>query len=256
MGAVDNKIAIVTGGARSLGAAEARLLAAEGAKVVIFDILDDRGRATTEEIVRAGGDCRYLHCDVRRVEDWHAAVAEIIGWYGRIDVLVNNAGINIRESLLDATMEHFEDVMATNLYGPLHGIRAVAPYMQAAGKGSIVNIVSTNSLAGGPFAAYATSKWALRGLIKCAALELAQWHIRVNAVCPGLVPTEINQGQPYIQQGIDSNPMGRAGTPEDVAALVLFLASDASAYISGADIPVDGGGMAGTARYRDAKYTI
>jgi len=229
MGAVDNKIAIVTGGARSLGAAEAGLLAAEGARVVVFDILDDRGRSTTEAIVKDGGDCRYLHCDVRRVEEWESAVAEVIGWYGHIDVLVNNAGINIRESLLDATMEHFEDVMATNLYGPLHGIRAVAPHMRAAGKGSIVNIVSTNSLAGGPFAAYATSKWALRGLIKCAALELAQWHIRVNAICPGLVPTEINQGQPYIQQGIDSNPMGRAGTPEDVAALVLFLASDASA---------------------------
>jgi len=256
MGVVDNKVAIVTGGARSLGAAEAATLAREGARVVIFDILDDRGRSTAEAIVKDGGDCRYLHCDVRRIEDWDEAIAQVTQWHGRIDVLVNNAGINIRESLLDATMAHFEDVMATNLYGPMHGIRAVAPFMKAAGQGSIVNIVSTNSLAGGPFAAYATSKWALRGLIKCAALELAQWNIRVNAVCPGLVPTEINIGQSYIQQGIDSNPMGRAGTPEDVAALVLFLASDASAYISGADIPVDGAGMAGTARYRGAKYTI
>ena len=170
MGAVDNKVAIVTGGARSLGTAEAALLAREGAKVIIFDILDDRGRSTTEGIVRDGGDCRYLHCDVRRVEDWEKAIAQVIQWYGRIEVLVNNAGINIRESLLDATMEHFEDVMATNLYGPIHGIRAVAPHMKTAGQGSIVNIVSTNSLAGGPFAAYATSKWALRGLIKCAAL--------------------------------------------------------------------------------------
>ncbi|HLG86992.1 MAG TPA: SDR family NAD(P)-dependent oxidoreductase [Alphaproteobacteria bacterium] len=256
MGVVDDKVVIVTGGARSLGAAEAGLLAAEGGKVTILDIRDERGRSTTDEIVRRGGDCRYLHCDVRRVEDWDRAIGEVVGRHGRIDVLVNNAGINIRESLLDAELDHFEDVMATNLYGPLHGIRAVAPHMKAAGKGSIVNIVSTNGLAGGPFAAYATSKWALRGLIKCAALELAQWQIRVNGVCPGLVPTEINEGQPYIQQGIDSNPMGRAGTPQDIAALVLFLASDASAYISGADIPVDGGGMAGTARYRGAKYTI
>ena len=256
MGVVDDKVVIVTGGARSLGAADARMLAAEGAKVVIFDIRDERGQSTADEIQRQGGQCRYLHCDVRRVEDWAEAVARVIGWYGCVDVLVNNAGINVRESLLEARLDHFEDVMATNLYGPLHGIRAVAPHMIAARKGSIVNIVSTNSLAGGPFAAYATSKWALRGLVKCAALELAQWQIRVNAICPGLVPTEINEGQPYIQQGIDSNPMGRAGTPEDIAALVLFLASDASAYINGADIPVDGGGMAGSARYRGAKYTI
>ena len=179
-----------------------------------------------------------------------------MSWHGRIDVLVNNAGINIRESLLDAQMEHFEDVMATNFYGPLHGIRAVAPHMKAARKGSIVNIVSTNGLAGGPFTAYASSKWALRGLTKCAALEFAPWQIRVNAVCPGLVPTEINIGQPYVQTGIETNPMGRAGAMEDVAALVLFLASDASAYINGADIPVDGGGMAGTVRYRGAEFTI
>jgi len=256
MGVVDNKVVIVTGGARSLGAADARLLAAEGAHVVILDIRDDRGHATTEEIVRIGGSARYLHCDVRDASAWETAVAQVLEWFGRIDVLVNNAGINIRESLLDARMDHFEDVMATNLYGPLHGIRAVAPHMKAVRKGSIVNITSTNSLAAGPFTAYATSKWALRGLIKCAALELAPWQIRVNAVCPGLVPTEINTGQPYVQAGIDSNPMGRAGTPDDVAALVLFLASDASAYINGADIPVDGGGMAGAVRYRGATFTI
>ncbi|MDB5394841.1 MAG: cyclopentanol dehydrogenase [Rhodospirillales bacterium] len=256
MGAVENKIAIVTGGARSLGAADARLLAAEGAEVVILDILDERGQATMEKIVQAGGAARYLNCDVRDVSAWAGAIAQVIGWYGRVDILVNNAGINIRESLLDAQIDHFEDVMATNLYGPLHGIRAVAPHMKAAGKGSIVNIVSTNSLAGGPFTAYATSKWALRGLTKCAALELAPWQIRVNAVCPGLVPTEINAGQPYVQAGIDNNPMGRAGSVEDVAALVLFLASDASAYINGADIPIDGGGMAGATRYRGATFTI
>ena len=128
---VDGKVAIVTRGARSLGAADARLLAAEGAKVVIFDIRDERGRSTTGEIVRQGGDCRYLHCDVRRAEDWETSVAAVIGWHGRIDVLVNNAGINIREALLEATLDHFEDVMATNLYGPLHGIRAVAPYIRS-----------------------------------------------------------------------------------------------------------------------------
>jgi NAD(P)-dependent dehydrogenase (short-subunit alcohol dehydrogenase family) len=256
MGALQDKIVIVTGGARSIGAATARLLAAEGAKVVVFDILDDRGRDTTAAIVRTGGDAKYLHCDVREIGDWDRAVAQVMTWHGRIDALVNNAGINIRESLLDARMDHFEDVMATNFYGPLHGIRAVAPHMKAANRGSIINIVSVNGLAAGPFTAYASSKWALRGLTKCAAIELAQWQIRVNAICPGLVPTEINAGQPYIQQGIDSNPMGRAATPEDVAALVVFLACDASAYINGADIPVDGGAIAGSVRYKGAKYTI
>jgi 3alpha(or 20beta)-hydroxysteroid dehydrogenase len=245
MTGLSGKVAIVTGAARGIGAGIARLFAAEGAAVTIADILDQRGQTLAAEIEGIGGKASFHHLDVTSEADWAAAVAATTARFGPVDLLVNDAGIHDRRGIIDIDLESWRRTMAVNLDGMLLGMRAVAPVMRDAGGGSIVNMSSAAGLSGTAFPAYSASKWAVRGLTRCAALEFAPWNIRVNAICPGLVVTELNQGQPYLEPVIKANPLGRAGTVEDIARLALFLASDASSYVTGQDHVVDGGTTAG-----------
>jgi NAD(P)-dependent dehydrogenase (short-subunit alcohol dehydrogenase family) len=245
VGSLTGKVAFISGGARGMGAAEAKLFVQEGAAVAIADILDERGRALAADIERGGGRAMYVHVDVAVEADWTGAATAVREKFGRIDVLVNNAGINDRQTIMGTSAESWRKVMAVNVDGTLFGLRAIAPVMRDGGGGAVVNIASTAGFSGNSFAAYATSKWAVRGLTRCAALEFAPWNIRVNAICPGLVLTELNTGQPYIEPLSKATPLGRAGTVDDIARLALFLVSDASAYITGQDHVIDGGFTAG-----------
>ncbi|QKW36806.1 glucose 1-dehydrogenase [Actinomadura sp. NAK00032] len=236
MGRVDGKVALVSGGARGIGAAAARALVAEGARVVIGDILDDEGRAVAAEL---GEACRYVHLDVTSPEDWTAAVAAAVGEFGRLDVLFNNAGIANGAAITRFSLEKWQQIIDVNLTGPFLGIRAAADALIAAGGGSIINNSSIEGLRGTSWAhGYVASKWGLRGLTKSVAVELAPHGVRVNSLHPGLIRTPITEGIPDDMVPI---PLGRPGQPEDVASFVVFLASDESSYATGAEFVIDGG---------------
>jgi 3alpha(or 20beta)-hydroxysteroid dehydrogenase len=237
MGRLDGKVVLITGGARGQGAAECRLFASEGARVVITDVRDAEGNATA----RAAG-ATYLHHDVSSEEAWQQVVDRAVALHGRIDGLVNNAGIFDRAPLLGTTMELYQRTIAINQTGVFLGLRTVAPVMVDGGGGSIVNISSTAGLGGSRIAfAYSASKWAVRGMTKSAALELAKHRIRVNSIHPGPINTEMIRD---ISRDPDNNPavpLGRDGTPEEVARLALFLISDESSYSTGSEFVIDGG---------------
>ncbi len=252
MGRLDGKTAIITGAARGQGEAEARLFTREGAAVVICDILDEAGAALAAELTAAGHQARYLHLDVSDEAGWKLVVAETLAWRGRIDILVNNAGINDRGSVSSVSMEAWHRTLGVNLTGPFNGMRAVAEIMRDGGGGAIVNIASMAGFMGTLGAAYTASKWGLRGLTRIAALEYVDWNIRVNTVCPGLIVTALNAEMAYLDPFKRMTPMGRAGTVDEVAKTVLFLASDDASYITGEDIAVDGGFLAGAAARRVA----
>jgi len=246
---LEGKVALVTGAARGQGAAEARLFAAEGASVVLGDVLDDDGEAVAAEL---GDTAVYRHLDVTSESDWAAAVDTAVTKFGRLHVLVSNAGISpMPRPIVDTAPDEYRRVIEVNQVGAFLGVRAVAPAMVEAGGGSIVLISSVNGFVGaGGIAGYVTSKFALRGLAKVAALELGRDGVRVNSVHPG--PIDTPMVQPESWGGFDmrpalasSNPLGRIGQPEEVAELVCWLASDASAYCTGAEFVVDGGYLAG-----------
>ena len=239
---LDGKVAVVTGGARGQGEAEARLFASAGARVLITDVLDELGEAVAKAI---GDAARFVHHDVREESSWREVVDVASGEFGRIDALVNNAGILQTSRIEEQTLEAFEAVVKVNLYGVFNGMRAVIAPMRAAGGGSIVNISSAAGLRGIPgYGAYGATKWAVRGITKTAALELAKDRIRVNSVHPGAVDTAM--GPAASPQHGDRPPpvplLGRVGLSADIANLVLFLASDASSYVTGAEFAIDGGG--------------
>ncbi len=240
MGALDGRVAIVTG-AGSLGGqgeAEVRLFAAEGATVVVADLERSAGAEVAAEV---GPQAMFFPLDVTRAQDWAVLVDLALARFGRIDVLVNNAGVWLAKGLLETTPEEFRRVVEVNQTGVFLGMAAVAPGMQRRGGGAIVNICSTAGLKGGGMPhAYAASKWAVRGMSRAAAWELAPYGIRVNAVCPGVIDTPmIEGGAETLDRLAKLIPSGRVGAPEEVARLVLFLAGDASSYVSGAEITVD-----------------
>ncbi|MFE3262566.1 glucose 1-dehydrogenase [Nocardia sp. NPDC059091] len=236
MGRVDNKVALISGGARGMGAAHAELLVAEGAKVVIGDILDDEGKALVESL---GPAAHYVHLDVIDPVHWDAAVNEAVEAFGKLDVLVNNAGIVNGGPLGSFDLGKWRQIIDVNLTGTFLGMRAVVAPMIAAGGGSIINVSSIEGLRGAPWAhGYVASKWGVRGLAKSAALELAQHNIRVNSLHPGLIRTPMTEN---IPDDLVTIPLGRPAQPSEVATFVLFLASDESSYATGSEFIVDGG---------------
>ena len=243
MGRLDGKVALVTGGARAQGAAEARLFAEEGAKVVISDVLDDEGEALAKEI---GDAAVFRHHDVREAQRWDEVVGESLDEHGRIDVLVNNAGIFLVAPLTMTSEEDYRRVNDVNQLGTFLGIKAVAEPMMAARSGSIINISSVGGLIGAPGSiAYGTSKWAVRGMTKMAAHELAPFGVRVNSVHPGMIDTPMLDvlreiGDEAMEAVRGQVPAGHMAPPEEVARLVLFLASDEATYCCGGEYAVDG----------------
>jgi 3alpha(or 20beta)-hydroxysteroid dehydrogenase len=236
MGRVEGKVALITGGAQGMGAAHAQLLAAEGARVVIGDIFDEQGLALAGDL---GDSAQFLHLDVTQPADWSAAVEATLSRFGKLDVLVNNAGTRAVGRLGTFDLSKWHHVIDVNLTGTFLGMRAVVEPMTSAGSGSIINISSIEGLRGAPLAhPYVASKWAVRGLTKSAALELAPLNIRVNSVHPGFIRTPMTAGVPEDLVGV---PLGRGGDAHEVATFVLFLASDESAYATGSEFIVDGG---------------
>jgi NAD(P)-dependent dehydrogenase (short-subunit alcohol dehydrogenase family) len=241
-GRLAGKIALITGGARGQGAAEARLFSSEGAHVIIVDILENEGRALAAEIVARGYRATFHRLDVADAGDWERLTTSLDVLKPGLDILINNAGINIRQQLTSMSTEDWERLIAVNLTGPMLGIKACVPLMRRRGGGAIVNVGSLAGLMGHPTTGYSAAKWGLRGLTKSAALELAQWNIRVNAMHPGLVDTPIiDRSSPFYAALREMTPLRRAGTPEELARVALFLASDDSSFMTGVDIPVDGG---------------
>jgi len=240
---LSGKVALITGGARGQGEAEARLFVAEGAEVMIGDLMDDDGARVAAEL---GDAAAYCHHDVTSESDWAAVVDATRSAFGRIDVLVNNAGIFHLIKMLDTTLEEYRNVIDVNQVGTFLGMRSVAPVMIEQGDGgSIVNISSIAGLRGAATAfAYGASKWAVRGMTKSAALELARHRIRVNSIHPGLVSTPMLDefdkvgGREAIRRSV---PIGEESGPEEVAKLALFLASEDSRHSTGAEFVVDGG---------------
>lgn len=247
MGRLEGKVAIVTGGARGMGAATCRRFVAEGAKVAIADVLDDAGTALAAELGEAAG---FWHLDVTSEADWAAVVAGVEERFDQVDVLVNNAGILHFAGLLDTTLADYRRVLEVNLVGEFLGIKAVAPGMVARGKGAIVNVSSVDGMKGANgLSAYASSKWGVRGLTRVAAMELGHRGVRVNSVHPGGVDTVMtnHDGSPRdkVDERFGTIPLQRVGAPEEVAAATVFLASDEASYLAGAEIVVDGGMIVG-----------
>ena len=250
MGRLDGKVALISGGARGQGAAEAKLFAREGAQVVLGDVLDEEGRQVETEIRTAGGDATYLHLDVTSEDDWRAAVALAEHTYGRLNILVNNAGIVIRKSIEETTEDDWDRIVAVNLKGVFWGTKHAIPAMRRAGGGSIINISSTAGLVGSPYgsASYTATKGGVRLLTKSTALQHATDHIRCNSVHPGPVETAMLQealADPTTREDrLRRVPLGRVGTVDDIAYGVLYLASDESSFVTGSELVIDGGATA------------
>ena len=241
MSRLQGKVALVTGGARGIGAATARALAAQGAKVVIGDIRDAEGQAFAAEL---SPSVAYVPLDVTKPADWDKAVSLAVERFGGLNVLVNNAGVaQSLRSIEKLELAVFEKVLTVNVTGVFNGVKAVTPSLRAAGGGSIVNISSISGLYGtNGTAAYTASKFAVRGLTKTAAMDLGRYGIRVNSVHPGLIDTDMAAGVNY---SLDHLALRRIGEPSEIGGLVVFLASDESSFCPGAEFAADGGDSAG-----------
>ena len=219
-----------------MGAAHAKMLIGEGAKVVIGDILDEKGEALAAEL---GDSVRYVHLDVTEADQWAAAVNTAVETYGKLNVLVNNAGIVALGKIGEFDMAKWQKVIDVNLTGTFLGMQAVVEHMKADGGGSIINVSSIEGLRGAPMVhPYVASKWAVRGLAKSAAIELGKFNIRINSVHPGFIRTPMTK---YFPDDMVTSPLGRPGTSEEVSTFIVFLASDESSFATGAEFVVDGG---------------
>ncbi|MBJ21017.1 MAG: glucose 1-dehydrogenase [bacterium] len=247
MNRFEGKVALVSGAGQGMGEVEARALAEEGARVVIGDLREDKGRGLAEEI---GEAALFVPLDVTRPESWASAIEETAGRFGRLDVLVNNAGIMRYGPIEGFAFEDYMAVIMVNQVGTFLGMQAAHPVMRDSGGGAIVNISSTAGMQGVAAAvAYVASKHAVRGMTKTAALEFARDGIRVNSIHPGGVETDMARPMLAEREALgdtyESNPIPRIGQPEEVARLVLFLACDDSSYCTGSEFVIDGGGLAG-----------
>ena len=241
-GRLTGKVALVSGGARGMGASHARTMVAEGAKVVLGDILDDEGEVVAKEL---GDNARYVHLDVTQPEHWDSAVATALSEFGGLHVLVNNAGIINVGTIEDYALSEWQRILDINLTGVFLGIRAVVKSMKEAGAGSIINISSIEGMAGTLGChGYTATKFGVRGLTKSAAMELGPSGIRVNSIHPGLVKTPMTE---WVPEDIFNTALGRIAQPQEVSNLVVYLASDDSSYSTGSEFVVDGGTTAGLA---------
>lgn len=247
MARLQGKVALITGGARGMGAATARVFAAEGARVLITDVLDQDGENLAREL---GEGALFMHHDVSDESSWNAVLARAESAFGGIDVLVNNAGILLFRSIAQTSKADYERVLGVNLVGTFLGVKIVGEHMAARGRGSIINISSVDGMKGAnSLAAYSSSKWGVRGLTRVAAMEYGHRGVRVNSVHPGGINTVMSNPSAAARADIDKQyaniPLQRIAEPDEVAKVSLFLASDDASYLCGAEIAVDGGMLTG-----------
>ncbi len=247
MARLEGKVALISGGARGQGAIEARMFAEEGASVVIGDILDDQGRQTEAELQELGYNVTYVHLDVTSESDWEAAVQAAIDTYGKLDVLLNNAGILIRKNIEETTEDDWDRIFAVNAKGVFLGTKAAIPAMRDAGGGSIINISSTAGLVGSPngSASYTATKGAVRLFTKSTAIQHAREGIRCNSIHPGPIETDMiadTLNDPAnMALRMQRLPLGRVGKPSEIAYGAIYLASDESSFVTGSEVVIDGG---------------
>jgi 3alpha(or 20beta)-hydroxysteroid dehydrogenase len=247
MGRLMGKVAVITGASGGQGTAEAELFVREEAAVVLTDIDVATGESLARRLAGEGGRVLFLQQDVADEGSWRQVVAAILGHFGRLHILVNNAGTIARQGIADTTVDAWNRTLAVNLTGPMLGMKHCAPAIRDSGGGSIINISSTAGLTAHDDAAYTASKWGLRGLTKTAVLQFSQWNIRVNSIHPALIiDTGFFRagGEAFAHAARMAIPLHRQGTPKECADLVLFLASDEASFISGAEIAIDGGYIA------------
>jgi NAD(P)-dependent dehydrogenase (short-subunit alcohol dehydrogenase family) len=241
------KVALVTGAARGMGLAHATALCEEGASVMLTDVLDGEGADAAAALGARGREARYGHLDVREARDWQRAVRETLDEFGRIDVLVNNAGVISEGDAVDEPEERWQLVIAVNQTGVFLGMKHVVPTMRETGGGSIVNISSVLGATGAKdYIAYQASKAAVLAMTKSAAITYATEGIRVNAICPGTVMTPMHEALPQeaVDEDLAATPMGRVGMPVEISAGVVFLASDQASFVTGSALHIDGGYLA------------
>ncbi len=247
MARLEGRVALITGAAGGQGMAEAELFVREGAAVVLTDIDDRTGEALARRLAASGGKTLFLRHDVADEAAWQAVVAKAVATFGALHILVNNAGTIARQGIVDTTLEAWSRTIAVNLTGAMLGMKHCAPAIRDSGGGAIVNISSTAGLTAHDDAAYTASKWGLRGLTKTAVLQFSPWNIRVNSIHPGQIEDTgffKSGGAAFAHAARAAIPLHRQGTPRECAELVLFLASDESSFISGAEIAIDGGYIA------------
>ncbi|SFE12508.1 3alpha(or 20beta)-hydroxysteroid dehydrogenase [Lentibacillus persicus] len=242
MGKLDGKVAVITGGSRGQGSSHVRKFVEEGAKVVFSDILVDEGKALEKEL---GDNAKFMKHDVTKADEWEQVIAETEAIFGPVDILVNNAGIVVTKNFDELSDEEYRKVVEINQVSVFLGMKTVLASMKKAGGGSIINVSSINGLGGAAGnAAYDSSKFAVRGMTKSAALEFAEYGIRVNSVHPGVIQTPMIEGEgskELVDQMKETIPMKRTGQSEEMSKLILFLASDDSSYSTGSEFIADGG---------------
>jgi len=244
VGRLDGKVALITGASRGQGETEARLFAREGARVVLTDVLVDLGQQVANSIHTGGGEALFLQLDVANPDEWNEVVRHTVQTYNRFDILVNNAGIAQRGGVEDTSVEDWDRTMDINAKGVFLGMKYAIPAMLQNGGGSVINISSTSGIVGFPGGtAYHSAKGAVRLLTKVAAAEYAKRGVRVNSIHPGFIETPMtdNMAASRMQSLLERTPMGRKGTPMEIAYGVLFLASDESSFMTGAELVIDGG---------------